>query len=486
MSFIKAQNSNLWEEWVEKYGKTFRYHSWFGCYHLGTMDMRAINYVLSNSTIFPKSERNRRALARVLGPGLLSAELHAHKRQRRIMNPSFGPAQIRGLAPTFCEKSNQLRDIWLDLISGNPEGVTIDVLQGLGRATLDIIGTTGFGYEFNSLQDGDEDELAQAFAKIFDSDEELTKFKILKSVICGALGIPTEESRRLENNIAVTKRIGKRIVDDKKMLLIQEEKEGAASSARDLLSLLIKSNMAQGTMSDQSMSDEEVLGQISTFLAAGHETTSTSTAWALYALTLHPTVQTKLRQELLTSGLGDSPSMADLEKLPYLDKVVHEVLRVHPAAPMVARQAVQDAVIPVGESYKDVHGISHNEIRVQKWDTVMVPIKAMNRSKDVWGDDALDFRPERWDDLPPLVKEMPGVWGHLMTFVHGNQSCIGFRFAVVEMKALLYSLLRSIEFAIDPEIEIEGKTGIVTRPCVKSQPKQGNQMPLICKPVTRA
>ncbi|KAG9090365.1 hypothetical protein FS749_000611 [Ceratobasidium sp. UAMH 11750] len=97
----------------------------------------------------------------------------------------------------------------------------------------------------------------------------------------------------------------------------------------------------------------------------------------------------------------------------------------------------------------------------------------------------MEFKPERWDNLPPAVKDMPGVWGHLMTFVHGNQSCIGYRFAVVEIKALLYSLVRSIEFSIDPEIEIVGKSGIVTRPCVKSQPNQGNQMPLICKPITR-
>ncbi|KAG9084063.1 hypothetical protein FRC06_004251, partial [Ceratobasidium sp. 370] len=459
MSLVKAQNSTVWEEWVEKYGKTLRYRGFFGSYQLGTLDMRAVNFVMSQSTLFPKSERNRKALARALGAGLLSADLDAHKRQRRIMNPSFGQPQIRALVPVFCEKANQLRDIWLDLMSNNLEGTTIDVLQGLSRATLDIIGTTGFGYEFNSLQDGDEDELAKAFAKIFDSDEDLTALMLFKAITCQALGIPTEETRRLDANIATTNRIGTKIVEDKKAILLQEEKDGAASKERDILSLLIRSNMAQETNGNQAMSDEEVLGQISTFLAAGHETTSTSTTWALYALTLYPTVQIKLRQELLNAGLGEAPSMAELEKLPYLDNFVREVLRVYPAAPMVSRQAAQDTVIPVAESYKDRHGVVRTEIHIQKWDTVMIPILAMNRAKDVWGDDAMEFRPERWDNLPPMVKEMPGVWGHLMTFVHGNQSCIGFRFAVTEMKALLYSLVRSIEFDIDPDIEIEGKTG---------------------------
>ncbi|KAG8709100.1 hypothetical protein FRC08_018534, partial [Ceratobasidium sp. 394] len=280
--------------------------------------MRAINFVLSQPAMFPKSERARKGLARVLSAGILSAEPETHKRQ----NPSFGPPQIRALVPVFCEKANQLRDIWLDLISSNPEGVTINVLQGLGRATLDIIGTTGFGYEFNSLQDGDEDELAKAFMKIFDTDEDRNMLKTLKSLAGEFLGIPTEEARRFAANLKTIGRISTRIVEDKKAMLRQSNKDGSDTKDRDILTLLIKSNLAQeteGAGKDQTMSDDEVLGQISTFLAAGHETTSTSTTWALYALTLYPAVQDKLRQELLGAGFGEDPSMADLEKLPYLD-----------------------------------------------------------------------------------------------------------------------------------------------------------------------
>ncbi|KAG9090366.1 hypothetical protein FS749_000612 [Ceratobasidium sp. UAMH 11750] len=346
--------------------------------------MRAINFVLSQPAMFPKSERAHKGLARVLGVGILSAEPEAHKRQRRIMvclcplqfdttvhthnttqNPSFGPPQIRALVPVFCEKANQLRDIWLDLISSNPEGVTVNVLQGLGRATLDIIGTTGFGYEFNSLQDGDEDELAKAFMKIFDTDEGRNMLKTLKSLAGEFLGIPTEEARRFAANLKTIGRISTRIVEDKKAMLRQSNKEGSDTKDRDILTLLIKSNLAQeteGTGKDQTMSDDEVLGQISTFLAAGHETTSTSTTWALYALTLYPTVQDKLRQELLSAGFGEEPSMADLEKLPYLDNFVRETLRVYPAVAMIARQAAQAAVIPVAESYKDRYGVVRTEI----------------------------------------------------------------------------------------------------------------------------
>ncbi|KAG9084062.1 hypothetical protein FRC06_004250, partial [Ceratobasidium sp. 370] len=285
-----------------------------------------------------------------------------------------------------------LRDLWLDLMGNSLEGTTIDVLEGLGRATLDTICMTAFGYELNSLQDGDEDELAKAFAGIFDSDKDITTLMFITAMICEALGIPTEETRRFGVKIATTRRIGMKIVKDKKAMLLQGEKHGAASKERDLLSLLIKSNMAQEINGDQVMSDEEVLGHISTFLAAGHETTSTSTTWALYALALYPTVQSKLRDELLSAGLSEAPSMAELDKLPYLENFVREVLRVYAVGPMVTRQAAQDAVIPVAQSYKDRYGIVQKEIRIQKWDTIVIPILAMNRAKDVWGEDAMEFK----------------------------------------------------------------------------------------------
>ncbi|KAG8703779.1 hypothetical protein FRC08_002633 [Ceratobasidium sp. 394] len=485
---MNEQGSTVYEEWAEKHGKTFRYRGFMGSYQLYTVDMRAVNYIMSQPSIFDRGEAGRRGMAKILGEGLLSADLDAHRRQRRIMNPSFGAFQIRNLVSIFWEKSNQLRDIWLETINNNPEGAEIDVLTWLGRATLDVIGAAGFGYEFNSLQNGDENELAKAFKSVFETGEEVTTMMMVVGVANYLFGIPTAGSRKLEANLATMRRIGMKIIADKKTIVEHDAKTQSELQGRDLLTLLIKSNMAeqsQGTHDNLSMSDEEVLGQISTFLAAGHETSSTTTAWALYALTKHPQVQARLRRELQSSALGDEPSMADLDKLPYLDSVVRETLRVYPAVPNVGREAAVDAAIPVGENFKDRYGVSQTEIKMQKGDSVMIPILAMNRTKDVWGEDAMEFRPERWENLPAAVKEMPGVWGNLMTFAHGSHACIGYRFAVIEIKALLYSLVRSIEFDIDPELEIESKTGIlVTRPCVKSDSKKGNRMPLRCKAAT--
>ncbi|KAG9090311.1 hypothetical protein FRC06_001130, partial [Ceratobasidium sp. 370] len=305
-----------------------------------------------------------------------------------------------------------------------------------------------FGYEFNSLQDGDENELAKAFKSVFDFDKEVTTMMMVGAAANYLLGIPTAGSRKLEASLDTMRHIGTKIVADKRTMLKHDTKDQSELQGRDLLTLLIKSNMVEqtkGTHSNQSMSDEEVLGQISTFLVAGHETSSTTATWALYALTKHTGVQVRLRRELQSSGLGDEPSMADLDKLPYLDNVVRETLRVYPAVPNVGREAVVDAAIPVGESFKDWYGVSQTEIKVQKGDSVMIPILAMNRAKDVWGEDAMEFIPERWENLSAAVKEMPGVWGNLMTFAHGSHSCIGYRFAVIEQNQSTAVLATSVD-----------------------------------------
>ncbi|KAG8745688.1 hypothetical protein FRC11_013005 [Ceratobasidium sp. 423] len=412
--FFSASGDSLKRqtEWMEMYGTTFRYRGFLSSYRLFTADTRALTYVMTHTDIFPKPDSIRKGLANVVGDGLLSAEGDVHKRERRIMGPSFGPAQIRELVPIFWDKGNKLRDIWLNILKESPDG-TINVLSWLSRATLDIIGVAGFDHHFNSLEGVDEDELSVAFKQVFQASQSPGVLEMLQNIIPVLNYIPTQR------------------------------RKGVVTSL-----------------------------------------TTTATTWALYALAKHPHVQRKLRVELLESGLGDEPGMADLDKLPYLDHFVRECLRVHSPVPNVAREAAQDAQIPVSKIYKDKYGVERDHISVQKGDMIRIPILTLHNMKEIWGEDAGEFKPERWGNLPEAVKEMPGVWGHLMTFIHGQRSCIGFRFSIIEMKALLYTLVRSIEFSMDPSITIGITATAVTRPHVVSEREKGNQMPLICKPVS--
>ncbi|QRV84537.1 cytochrome P450 family protein [Ceratobasidium sp. AG-Ba] len=441
-----SQNLVVHEKWAQEHGPTLAYRGILSSYRLFTLDTRALSFILSDSDAFPKPKNLGPGIVGLLGQGLFFAEGDVHKRQvclpgiilangmtqfgftqRRIMNPAFGLLQIRELLPVFWQKSIQLKNMWLDTIKLHPDGKpVINVLPWFTRATLDMIGAAGFDYHFNSLENEDQDELSVAFKKAF---------QIFAS---------DERSRGQAEASKTMRRIGEKLIGDKQAALSQELKTGATAQGRDLLTLLIKSNMAYEN-DGHRMSQDEVLGQISTFLVAGHETTGTSATWALYALSRHPDVQQKLRQELLESGLGDEPDTTDLDKLPYLDAVVRESLRLYPA---------------------DRQGHETNSITLQKGDGILIPILALNRDRNIWGEDAMEFRPERWDSLPEAVKAMPGVWGHLMT-----------------IKSLIYTLVRAIEFDMDPKIEITTQS-LSARPVVASRPKDGNQMPLICKSVS--
>ena len=131
--------------------------------------------------------------------------------------------------------------------------------------------------------------------------------------------------------------------------------------------------------------------EVATFFAAGYETSSTATTWALFALTQAPQCQVKLREELLSLAT-DTPSMEELNNLPYLDAVVRETLRVHSPAPMSARVAKEDDVIPLEIPFVDVNGKMQTDVKITKGDSVMIPIQAVNKSEKIWGKDASQFR----------------------------------------------------------------------------------------------
>lgn len=184
--------------WAQEYGTTFKFKGFFSVRpsvctrnssdtkvqrdRLYTLDPRAINHILTHSTEFTKPPMVTNNLSRILGEGLLVAEGDVHRKQRRIMNPAFGPAQIRELTPIFVEKSAKLRDVLQAQLSDDGAPAKIDVLSWLSRATLDIIGLAGFDYAFDAL-DGKENELNEAFAMIFRATESIPLFQMLQSMV---------------------------------------------------------------------------------------------------------------------------------------------------------------------------------------------------------------------------------------------------------------------------------------------------------------
>ncbi|KII91512.1 hypothetical protein PLICRDRAFT_135746 [Plicaturopsis crispa FD-325 SS-3] len=491
---LQADPSVVHEKWVEQYGQTFKYAGLGNVPRLFTLDTKALAHILSHTDTFQKSKVMRDNICRIAGPGMFVVEGDTHKLQRKILNPAFGPAQIRALTDIFVAKALQLRDAWTaelasaGVIMGKDDNgqelkqARVDVHSGLNRATLDIIGSAGFNYEFNALSKR-KNELSDALAELFNIGGGGRLMLMLQGRIPLLRAIPTARKRSLEIAQKTMDRIGRQLILDAKADLVAAEKNGASQGARknrDLFSLLLRANVSTD---GKRLSDEDVLAQIPTFFLAGHDTTSSAVTWALFQLTQSPDVQAKLRAELRSVDT-ETPDMDELNALPYLDKVVREVMRVHPPGANTGRNAVRDDIIPLAQSFVDRNGVEQHEIRIRKGDGIFIPILAINRSKALWGEDAHEFkyRPDRWDNLPESVANIPGIWAHQLTFLAGPRACIGYRFSLIEIKAILFTLVRTFQFELAvPVQDVKHVMTIVQRPVLASDPDGGNQMPLLLK-----
>lgn len=167
------------------------------------------------------------------------------------------------------------------------------------------------------------------------------------------------------------------------------------------------------------------MDNINTMLFAGFDTTSLALAWTLFLLAIHPDQQESLREELvaLQNSVADpsDPSIfSTLDELPKLENVIRESLRLIPPVHSSLRVAMEDDIIPTAEPVRMRGGImSSDGVRIKKGTFVHVALEGMNMLRDVWGEDAPDFRPERWDNLSDAVKQNPGIYVGTMTFSHG-------------------------------------------------------------------
>ena len=140
------------------------------------------------------------------------------------------------------------------------------------------------------------------------------------------------------------------------------------------------------------MSTSEVLCQISTFLIAGYETSSSALTWCLYALAGAPQCQDRLREAIRTIDSGSPTLDEGISKLEYLDWVVRETLRLHAPVTWSMRVAAEDDEIPVQHPFWDKYGGLSTTINVSKHDIITIPIQAINKSYSIWGPDAHIFR----------------------------------------------------------------------------------------------
>lgn len=169
----------------------------------------------------------------------------------------------------------------------------------------------------------------------------------------------------------------------------------------------VKSNLSTDIPPDQRMSDEDILNNVNTIMFAGSDTSSLAITWALWLLAKNPEVQGRLREELSTVhcpeifedlSVDEVDSLyGSISELSYFDKVIKESLRLVPPVHASIREAGKDDEIPTSQPFKIQKPGGSIEmvtmpIRVAKGTAIHIPIEAFNLDKQVWGQDAWEFK----------------------------------------------------------------------------------------------
>jgi len=202
-----------------------------------------------------------------------------------------------------------------------------------------------------------------------------------------------------------------------------------------------------------------MMDQVLTFLGAGHETTATGLSWTLWLLAKDQESQNRLRLEVgPVFAENPQPGYRDLKDLSWLDCVVLESLRVMPPVPLTSRMAEKTDYI--------------DGVLVPKGTFLTIPIRVVNTWKVVWGEDAEEFKPSRWLDLPKNYHSSLSM----LSFIAGPHACIGKTMAIIEMKAILAALITNFSF----EPAYAGQTA---KPTAAITMKPADGMPLLVKRV---
>ncbi|KAM0746438.1 cytochrome P450, partial [Meredithblackwellia eburnea MCA 4105] len=488
----KKPPGTLTREWAKRHGGVVRFWGLFGAECILLTDPAGLHDVLVNRPYqFPKPPLLRRIISLLTGKGVLHAEGEDHARQRKILSPAFAPKRLRELTPIFVEIALKLKNKWMETIHHGTESdrAVIEVTSWLGEAGLDAIGLAGFGYAFNAL-DREPSTLAAAFVKAMSSNEvrRATPFAdaVLSVLIVLACSLPRWVARLIPHRRLNSRIRSLDILQRGSAEVVRERREqielDGRTEKKDLVSVIREAQ----SVSSKSMSDTEVSGQITNFLSAGQETTAAALAWALYFLSTHPDVQHRLREEVRTvvpsltsAGGGGSPNSTVLTGLPYLDAVTAKVLRFEPPVSETVRCASSDTFVPLTRPFTDTAGNTHTSFPIKKGQYVFIPISVVNHDRELFGEDADVFRPERWLEGVGGKRKGVGLYSQL-TFLDGPRGCLGFQFAIFEFKIILSILIYHFTFAPGtPDLQLHRRPSVaVVRPVVVGQEQLGVQLPL--------
>ena len=338
--------------------------------------------------------------------GLLTIDGEKHRQQRRAVQPAFHKKQVEGYASIINQYTRELLKTWYP-------GDRLDMSRAMQELTLRIVSKCLFSIDLSS-QLG---PLSDAFDGVIGSStsmaEDLLNIRIDNPI--------TGYGKRM----AATRQL------DMLIYTLIAQRRDDERDYNDVLSMLMSAQ--SGEEPDTKLTEKQIHDHILTFIAAGHETTAITLVWTLYLLSQYPQVRIKLQDEIRSVLAGREPTIDELAKIPYLDWVLDESMRLYPPAWLqmrfVAKESEIDGMkLPVGTL-----------LILSQW--------VMHRLPEIW-QDAEVFKPERWDpaneqDIPP---------GAYFPFGGGPRTCIGMPLAQLEARIILASILQRLHAPADPWI----------------------------------
>ncbi|KAF4617774.1 hypothetical protein D9613_006308 [Agrocybe pediades] len=493
--FRKVFNPNaqeFLEEIARTYGSVIKIQSFLGDNWLYIFDPVAL-YNIVEQNVFEETDGFIEGNKLAFGEGLLGEQ---HRKQRKMLNPVFSIAHMRGMVPIFYDVAEKLRGTLLKKVQDGPQ--EIDVLSWMSRTSLELIGQSGIGYSFDDFtEEHPPHEYATSYKQYAPA---AYKFVFIRNYLLSTLVkigsprfrrsvvdmLPGEDVRHLKNIINIMHDTSVMIYKSKRKAIAQGDAALADQIGRgkDIMSILMGANMSASAQ--DSLTEDEVIAQISTLTAAATDTTSSALARVLHLLAQNPDAQEKPRREISEAKeTMDQFGYDQLDSLPYLDAICRETLRVYPPVYMVPKTARRDTILPFSNPIKGLDGSEIREIPIPAGTNVVVAIAAANCNPELWGPDSYEWKPERWlKSLPEAVSQarIPGVYSNLMSFLGGGRACIGFKFSLIEMKVILAVLIESFRLSLSDQ-DIHWQLAEVSSPTVCEGGVSRSQLPLLIQRV---
>ncbi|KAF8066772.1 cytochrome P450 [Lyophyllum atratum] len=476
--------------WTNIYGGVTKLHGVLGVQRhvLLVSDPAALRRIFgSASGQWDRTARDLASFKDKFGPGIAAVEGADHVRQRRIISQALNPAEVRGMISPVQAASTTTRNA-LRRVCTSPK-TKLDMLDWSRRCALDSLTMFAFGTTVNAVEDPEKghdllhtfDAMLEDCIGVTDPLRYWLRDTAASGIYPSLVGLALLDYNLFRSAFSTFKRLAQFSV----WVRSDREENGSLGGGNDLLSALEKASKEES--SKYKLSDKEIAGQIGQILFAGHDTVSTTLATILNDLATYPKIQDRLRDEIMAkkADLGDEDApftQDDYDNMPYLNAVIKESMRLNPVLGQTSRVNRADDVLPLTTPIQGTDGKMLSQIAVSKGTWVVIDVASSNRRKDVWGEDADKFNPDRWlrtgKAALPMAKTPGAVYGSLLGFMAGNRTCPGWRIAVLELQVFVCDMVQGFRIHPVPGVRIEREFhGVSILKDVKN-PVRGGEVPL--------